>query len=157
MAEHDTIHHDAPENWERYADMLKEHGRAEVPAGLEQRLSREWDGRMARRNRGARLRNGVLITGALVTVFLAMFRLGSENAPTPAVQPEPVAPSAVLEQPDIFANPDIPPVWIDTNLPAFESMPFPEPGEIGIMDASRDPFFMYGDTVNPNERPVTGD
>lgn len=157
MAEHDTMQHDAPENWERYADLLNEHGRVEPSTGLEQRLAREWDGRMARRNRGARVRNGVLVTGALVTVFLAMFKLGVEHVPEPAAQPEPVAPSAVLEQPDIFANPDIPPVWIDTTLPAFESMPFPEPGEIGIMDANREPFFMYGDSVNQNDQPVTGD
>jgi len=148
---------DAPRNWELYADLLRRHGHAEPPAGMDRRLSLELGRRTSGQTTSQRLKNGTLIGCAVVALLMITFRLVSDSAGKANVGPEPVAPNTVLEQPDIFANPEIPPVWVDTNLPAFEPMPFPDPGDFGSIDGSLELFFMAADTLIPTDRPVTGD
>lgn len=145
---------DAPQDWERYARMLREHGRKLPEAELAERLEKDWDRRLAARRRTqGRLR--IIAPLATLVVAAAGFFIVSDTALhkaalEPRVAEDPVLPILPDERPQRFAAPEIPPVWIDTNLPFLDAPSLP-----GMADPSL--LRSWADSLLHREPPVAGE
>lgn len=148
---------DAPQDWERFARVLREHGEAKSLPGLEDRLSSGWERKLSQRRRTRIFRR----TAGSVTAFATIAGLFMFSWPGVAEEPAPVQQAAKpqIETPvqDIFANPEIPPVWVDTAFPEVDMPPF-DLMEPGHAEAGSNPYFYYGDSLAyQHDVPVTGE
>lgn len=144
---------DAPQDWDRYARLLREHGRVPVSSGFDERLEAEWDARVTESRRRRSLRR---ITAPIATLAVAAvgFLIVSESALRNAALNDTAAhePELILvaeEEAENLAAPEIPPIWIDTNLPMIEPPVLP-----GMTDPSA---FGWSSDSNLLHEPVTGD
>lgn len=149
---------DAPQDWERFAQALQKHGSVEPVAGLNERLQDGWEDKLVQRQltRQHRRRIGSLTGVATLACLLALL------LPKPVANVEPpqevALPPVAAEPPDIFANPEMPPIWFDTTLPEFELPPFPDVMEPGYSGAFSNGGFSYTDsTFFQMEEPVAGE
>lgn len=125
---------ESPQGWDRYAAMLREYGeRTDVPESLLRRQSPEaWDRALLQRQRRRMVRWGIGLPGGMVAValvgFLTYGALVDDPAPgqAPVVRVAEPAPAAV--EPEQFAAPEIPPVWVDSHFDAVELPP------VGFLD-----------------------
>ena len=149
---------DTPQDWERFSRMLQEHGEVPPAAGFQERLQEGWDASIAQRKR-SRLHRKVLSSFAgvamLVGICIVAWPSGVQES---AVMQQLAEPQVQLEQADIFANPDIPPVWFDTTLPDIEIPSFPDLMESGHVERQGNAFFSGSDSLYYMiEEPVTGE
>ena len=148
---------DAPQDWDRFARVLREHGEATPLPGLEDRLASGWEHKVARRRRARAFRR---TAGSLagVATLAGLFMFSWPGTPEESMPvPQAAEPQIEAEAPDIFANPDIPPIWVDTTFPEVEMPPF-DLMEPGHADAGPGPFFYYADSLSSlYEDPVAGE
>ncbi len=122
---------ETPENWEYYAGMLREYrdgvqppDSLRVPASVE-----VFESEVRRRNR-VRAQRWLVGAPALTLLLLVGGTLlnssfNDATAPVAEKHQEVNDPAPLQEPVDIFASPDIPPVWIDSGLEAIELPGFP--------------------------------
>lgn len=125
---------ESPQDWDRYAAMLREYGqRTDVPDSLLHRQTPEaWERALLQRQRSRMIRWGLGLPGGMAAVALVGFLgygiLTDDPAPgePPVVRVAEPAPEA--HEPEQFAAPEIPPVWVDSHFDAIELPP------VGFLD-----------------------
>ena len=121
----------APENWEYYAGMLREYRDGVAPPdSLRVPASTElFDNEIRRRRRKGTQRwlLGMPVLALVMLVAGTILHRSYNGAAAPvAQQHQEVNDPVALEAPeDLFAAPEIPPVWIDSDLEAIELPGFP--------------------------------
>jgi hypothetical protein len=145
---------DAPQGWTGYHNMLNNHGRVDAPVGLTENVARDW--KKARRSRIRRRQWRVAIAVpavALLVVGLFSVDVGGlfENQAA-EVAPHVNVPHQdnIVPEEEAFAAPNVPPVWLDSSLPAID-VSLPEAlNDSTMIDIEFHP-------ARPADTPVTGD
>jgi hypothetical protein len=125
---------ESPQDWDRYASMLREYGeRTEVPESLISRQSPEaWERSLLQRQRNRMIRWGLGLPSAMVAFALVGFLGYGILTDDPATGQQPVVrvaePAPEALEPELFAAPEIPPVWVDSHFDAIELPP------VGFLD-----------------------
>ena len=151
---HDT---DTPGDWGRYADLLRRHGSQEINRGeiirLNDRLTREWDTRLAAR-RSARIQRWAIgvpsaLVMSVICLFVVLDPFATEPvAPAPVVQ-EAAEPKATPTKKRPRSRPQLPPMYYDTNLPTGEALDLPSINDSHMIERPTTP--------TTGAAPVTGD
>lgn len=144
---------DAPQDWERYARVLREHGQRHPGVEFTERLESGWSGRLAEHRR-AHNRKWIAAPLATLAVAVAGFLIVSDTvlrnaSMEPSVADDPVLPLAPDEAAPRFAAPEIPPIWTDTNLPLVEPPILPGMADPSVLGS-------WADSIL-HEPPVAGE
>ena len=122
--QNNKIHPDAPGGWEGYSQLLRKHGKRSLSSKSAKQMEEEWRNQIAARQKARQRRWQIgLPTSAVLVVGIIFLVNGLLSNKEPVALPivYPSVPEVVHPEPDIFANPAIPPVWYDSTMPLVET------------------------------------